>query len=280
MSSSIRPLSPNRLRGMLWRKRVLYGALHRSGMWTLLDRATAHGKRIEVTRHHVAAPVARPFTLALVADLHLARRGLLETRMLQILRAARPDVIVIAGDVTSLDGPDALYREVLSELSAPRGVFMVPGNWDYWAPMADPCGVLGVTAVRSLVNESAEIAPGVWLAGIDDAVAGAPDVDAAMRGIPEGAWVVALIHCPVSFDDVAGRCALALAGHTHGGQVRLPGLPPLWMPAGCGPYVSGWYERNGSRMYVTRGLAAPGIPVRLFSRPEIALFTVGGTRGR
>jgi predicted MPP superfamily phosphohydrolase len=261
---------------MLWRKRLLHGAMHRTGLWSLLDRATTHGKRIEVTRHRVAAPLAEPLTLALIADLHLARRGVLEARMLQIVRAARPDVIVVAGDVTSLDGHDGLYRDVLSGLAAPRGVWMVSGNWDYWAPMTNADAVCASAGVRRLTNQAVEIAPGIWLAGVDDAVAGAPDPEAAFRGIPEGAWVIAVFHCPVTFNDVAGRCALALAGHTHGGQVRIPGLPPLWMPAGCHPYVSGWYQCRGSRMYVSRGLAAPGIPVRTFCRPEIALFTLGG----
>lgn len=276
LSLAIRRLSPARLRGMLWRKRVLHATLRRTGLWRLMDAASAAGKRIEVTRHRVAAPLAEPITIVVLADLHLARRGVLETRMVQVVRAARPDVILIAGDITSLDGRDQVYVDVLSRLAAPRGVWMVPGNWDYWAPMADARAVCEATGVGWLRNEAVEIAPGIWLAGLDDAVAGTPDADLALSQVPADAWVVALLHCPVGFDQMAGRCALAFAGHTHGGQVRLPGLPPLWLPAGCGRYVSGWYEREGSCMYVTRGLAAPGIPVRLFCRPEIAVFTLGG----
>jgi hypothetical protein len=277
MSLAIRGPSAARLRGMLWRKRLLYAALRRTGLWSLMNAATAPGKRIEVTRHRVAAPLAEPMTVAVLADLHLERLGVLETRMLQVVGAARPDLILIAGDITGLDGANPVYLDVLGRLTAPRGVWMVPGNWDYWAPMADDQRVCQAAGVRWLRNEAVEIASGIWLVGLDDAVAGAPDADTALRGVPADAWVIALFHCPVSFDDLAGRCALAFAGHTHGGQVRLPGLPPLWMPAGCGRYVSGWYQRDGSRMYVTRGLAAPGIPMRLFCRPEIALFTLGGS---
>jgi hypothetical protein len=81
-------------------------------------------------------------------------------------------------------------------------------------------------------------------------------------------------HCPASFDDLAGRCAVVFAGHTHGGQVRIPGLPALWLPSGSGRYAAGWYERNGSRLYVTRGIGAKTLPVRLFCRPEVAIFTL------
>jgi predicted MPP superfamily phosphohydrolase len=261
---------------MLWRKRVQHAALRRTGIWALLDAASAPAKRIEVTRHVVAAPVARPLTVALLADLHLAERNREIDEMLAIVRTERPDVIVLAGDVTSLHGNDSLYLEVLRGLAAPGGVWMVPGNWDHWAPMADARSVLERSGVRLLVNASTQIDPGVWLAGVDDAVAGSPDPEAALCGIPPGAWVMAVVHCPVGFDEIAGRCAIALAGHTHGGQIRVPGLPALWLPAGCRPYVSGWYERQGSRMYVSRGIAAPGIPVRMFCRPEIAMFKLSG----
>jgi uncharacterized protein len=278
MTVRIRHLSPARVRGMIWRKHVLYASLRRSGLWWLMDKVSTPGRRIEVTRHRVPAPNAQPLTIALLADLHLAApRGLAE-RVLALVAAAHPDVILLAGDLTSLDGDDAMYVDVLSRLSAPRGVWMVPGNWDYWVPMQDAESVCAQAGVRVLRNAAAEVAPGLWLAGLDDAVAGTPDPDTALGAVPAGAWVMTFFHCPVSFPDVAGRCALALAGHTHGGQVRLPGLPPLWMPAGSWPYVAGWYERSGTRMYVSRGLATPGLPVRMFCRPEIALFTLG-TRG-
>ena len=84
-----------------------------------------------------------------------------------------------------------------------------------------------------------------------------------------------LIHCPITFDDIAGRCALAFAGHTHGGQVRIPGLPPLWPPAGCGRYVAGWYERNGSRLYVSRGIGAKTLPIRLWLPPGAGALHAG-----
>jgi hypothetical protein len=276
MSLASRRLSPDRLSGMLWRKRALHAALRRTGLWSLMDAVSRPGKRIEVTRHDVVAPVAGPLTVALLADLHLAGSDRGVEDMLAIVRSERPDVILLAGDVTHFDGSDEVYVDVLSRLAAPRGVWMVPGNWDYWLPMADARSVCDRAGVRLLTNAAAEIAPGVWLAGIDDVVAGAPDPERALRGIPAGAWVMALVHCPIGFDEISGRCALAFAGHTHGGQVRLPGLPPLWLPAGCGRYVAGWYERDGSRLYVSRGIAAKGIPVRLFCRPEIALFTLGG----
>jgi predicted MPP superfamily phosphohydrolase len=276
LTRPIRRLSPAQIRTKLWRHRVLRQALDATGLHAWLDVATRPGKRVELTRHAVPAPLPAPVTVALVADLHLNGVDREAHEMLAMLERERPDLIVIAGDLTSDDGSEAVYADMLSRLRAPRGVWMVPGNWDYWLPTADLGALCSGAGVRLLSNQSAEIAPGLWLAGVDDAVSGEPDPARALASIPAGAWVMALIHCPVTFDDVAGRCALAFAGHTHGGQVRIPGLPPLWLPAGCGRYVAGWYERNGSRLYVSRGIGAKTLPIRLWCRPELALFTLGG----
>jgi predicted MPP superfamily phosphohydrolase len=242
-----------------------------------MDVASRRGKRVDVTRHEIRAPVARPLTVALLSDLHLNGEDHEVGEMLAILRRERPDVILLAGDLTSLDGNDEIYAAALGRLAAPLGVWMVPGNWDYWLPIGDLRGLCERAGARLLVNAAAEVAPGIWLAGLDDAVGGAPDARQALEPLPAEAWVMGLVHCPVGFDDLAGRCAVAFAGHTHGGQVRLPGLPPAWLPAGSGGYVAGWYERNGSRLYVSRGLGAKTLPVRLFCRPEVALFTLDAT---
>lgn len=252
----------------------MHAALLGTGLWWLMDVATRPGKRVEVTRHAVSAPVARPLTVALIADLHMNGEDCEAFEMLDLLERERPDLILIAGDLTSLDGSEAIYARVLGRLAAPLGVWMAPGNWDYWLPVGDLRGLCSRSGVRLLENESVEPAPGIWLAGMDDAVAGTPDPGRALGAIPAGAWVMALVHCPSGFDGIAGRCAVAFAGHTHGGQIRLPGIPPLWLPPGSGRYVAGWYERAGSRLYVTRGIGAKTLPMRVFCRPEIALFTL------
>ena len=271
-----RPLSAERLRAKLWRHRVIESALRRTGIWSLMERGSRPGRRLEVTRHAVPAPLASSLTVALLADLHLPGQAGEADAMLAAVREERPDLILIAGDITGPSATEATYAGVLSRLAAPRGVWMVPGNWDYWLPVPDLGALCRRTGVRLLVNAAAELAPGVWLAGLDDDVAGAPDPDLAFRDVPPGAWTMAMVHCPSGFDAIAARCALALAGHTHGGQIRVPGLPPLWLPAGCGRYVAGWYARDGSRLYVSRGIASKGLPMRLFCRPEVAIFRIGG----
>jgi predicted MPP superfamily phosphohydrolase len=92
--------------------------------------------------------------------------------------------------------------------------------------------------------------------------------------VPADVYRIALFHSPVFFEEAAGSCELALSGHTHGGQVRLPPLGPLWLPPMCGRYVEGWYDLNGSRMYVSRGIGTSILPIRFMCRPELAIITL------
>jgi predicted MPP superfamily phosphohydrolase len=241
---------------------------------------------IEVTHHHLAAPVSPPLTIAHLTDLHVRRLGRRERSLLAILEREKPDVIVVTGD-SVVDG-DVLVPlgerasgftyaragELFDRLTAPLGVFAVRGNWENVRRLRDERGYYRDHGVRLLVNESHEVRPVVWLAGVDDPE-GRPDVDKALRGVPGGAFAVALFHSPALFDAVAGRVSLALAGHTHGGQVRFPLMPPFWLPDHCGRYVEGFYEDKGSRLYVSRGVGTSVLPVRFLCRPEVAIFRIG-----
>ena len=263
---------------MLERKRVMREWLARSGVHGALERLWPGGRRIAITRHRLPAPVREPVRIAHVTDLHVVRHGTAERQLIERLADERPDAIVFSGDFTSPDSPPETCGEVLRALKAPRGVWTTLGNWDYWHPVRDWPAFLAERGVRLLRNSSAPLVPGVWLAGLDSAVAGSPDPELALAGVPPGGFAIALIHCPVLFDEVAAAFPLCLAGHTHGGQIRVPGLRPLYMPAGCWPYSDGWYERHGSRMYVNRGIGTPGLPIRVACPPEIAIFTLAPDR--
>lgn len=239
--------------------------------------------RLEVTRHAVPTDLDETLTIAHLTDLHTHGLGRRERALLAVLERERPDLIVLTGDQVvdgELGAPplglaeDPSYAraaELLGRLHAPLGVYAVRGNWDNWRHRSDVRGFYADLGITLLVNEAREVRPGLWVAGLDDALSGRPDVAQASRDVPDGAFVIGLFHSPVSFDATAGRWPLALAGHTHGGQVRLPLLPPLWLPGGSGDYVAGWYEKAGSRLYVSRGVGTSVVPMRFLCRPEVAL---------
>jgi predicted MPP superfamily phosphohydrolase len=236
---------------------------------------------LEVTRHTLALPAVGALRIVHLSDLHTSGMGRLERRMLDRLAAARPDIVVITGDVLATGRRRSLspaeqraVQEVLSKLQAPLGVFAVPGNWEYWRGLEDPTPLFAGAGVRLLRNGAAEVRRGLWIVGVDDACAGRADVDAAFAGMPADATVIALMHSPSPFPRVAPRAPLVLAGHSHGGQVRLPFLGALWLPPETGRFVQGWYTSGSSRLYVSRGVGTSIFRLRFLCRPEIAVIDV------
>jgi predicted MPP superfamily phosphohydrolase len=273
------PRAVTALFGRTRARRIANVAVLAAAFLLLLDAAVVEPNAIELTRHPVQAAIAKPLTLAHLSDLHTHGLGLREQRMLALLAESRPDLIVLTGD--TVDGGDVgVAHDVLAALHAPLGVFAVQGNWEHWRPPPDEKEAFAVAGVTLLVNEGRIIRPDVWLVGLDDAMAGDPDPERAFRGAPAGAYTIALFHSPAAFESIAPNIDLALAGHTHGGQVRVPLLPPLWLPHGSGRFVAGWYETGQARMYVSRGVGTSIVPVRFACRPEVAIISLVPGNGR
>lgn len=230
---------------------------------------------IEVTHHNIYAPIATPIKIAHITDVHTYGLGQRERKMLEVLQAEQPDLIAITGDSINVTSNYPGLREVLAQMHAPLGVWVVRGNHEDWWPVKNEQEFYESAGTNLLLNSSAEVRKGVWLIGFDDLYGGRPDAEKAFAGVPESAYKIALFHSPPFFEAAAGRCDLALAGHTHGGQVRLPLIGPLWLPPFSGTFVAGWFERQGTRMYVSRGVGTSIIDVRFLSRPEIAIITIG-----
>ncbi|HSY58457.1 MAG TPA: metallophosphoesterase [Terriglobales bacterium] len=230
--------------------------------------------RIEVTHFDIQGAVASPLKIAHLSDLHTRGIGRREQRLLAVLDSEKPDVILITGDTVArknrYDGPKELY----TRLHAPLGVWVVRGNWENDSPLHHERAFYQDAGVHFLLNENAELRPDVWLIGLDDPYTGVAKLDVAMAGAPSDAYKIALFHSPAFFDRIAGHVNLCLAGHTHGGQVRLPFMNPLWLPRGSGRFLAGWYQENGSEMYVNRGLGWSLLPVRFLARPEITFITI------
>jgi predicted MPP superfamily phosphohydrolase len=229
--------------------------------------------RLEVTRHRVTGQVRRPLKIAHITDLHTHGFGAREQTLVFLVRQEAPDLIVITGDTVD-SGRLQPARDLLSNLSAPLGIWIVRGNWEHWTLQEDEKDFYGRLGLRFLVNAGALARDDLWVAGLDDPASGEPDLGKALAGAPTDAFKLVLLHAPDYFDQIAGRFDLALAGHTHGGQLVVPGLAPFWLPPGGKRYVKGWYSRNGSQLFVSRGIGTSIIPARLFARPELAIIEV------
>jgi predicted MPP superfamily phosphohydrolase len=259
------------------------------GVGLAVAAATAVDQRGEadaLTVTHVDVPLARwpasakPMTLGLLADMHCENDHAVErtARAAQMLRAESPDVVMLAGDFNSA-WPSIWTPKAALALTpiadAPGGVFCVLGNHDWSGGGQDITpqimGQLGFTFLR---NQAAPVKtiPGLWVVGLDDLYYGRADIESAMQGVPSDACKLLLVHEPDFADQSPPGFALQLSGHSHGGQICLPGLPPLHVPEYSTHYPEGLRQGPHHPVYTTRGIGTTGPPVRLFCPPEITVL--------
>jgi predicted MPP superfamily phosphohydrolase len=191
------------------------------------------------------------------------------------LRPLAPDLVLHGGDLATsrLDEVDACLR-VLAPLRGSLGTFAVLGNHDHY--VEDPRALvrkIEASGIEVLENRAVVLERGgarLVLAGLDDLIMGRPDLDRAL--VSAGAPVLLLSHNPDVFFEAAARgVALVLSGHTHGGQVRLPGLPVLVRQSRY-RLDEGRYRVRGAEVVVSRGFGATGVPLRLLCPPEAVLL--------
>ncbi len=217
----------------------------------------------------------RGLRIVQISDVHIG--ALLRKEWLQAvvsrIQSLAPDLIAITGDlVDGTVGELAAQVAPLGQLSAPRGVFFVTGNHEYYSGADSWLQHLPTLGIRPLQNERVKLAPGLEIAGINDLSAhgsSAPDLDRALRGRdPDGALIL-LAHQPKQFLEAATKdVQLTLSGHTHGGQI----WPFSWVVALVQPYVAGLHRRGESQLYVSRGTGFWGPPIRVGAPPEITLL--------
>lgn len=230
------------------------------------------------------------FRIALLSDFHYDPTFSIHPLRAAIpkMRALNPDLIVLTGDFVSLpvfskrDAKAAMAAypcaELLRQMKAPHGLWAVLGNHDFYTDPFRVAEALHSNQIRLLENSSAPIeANGArfWLAGVTDVLSQTADLNATLHGVPSNEATILLAHEP-DYADYVSRFPvdLQLSGHSHGGQVRLPLLPPLYLPELAKKYIAGFYRIGPLSLYTNRGLGTVGLPVRFDCAPEITLLTL------
>jgi uncharacterized protein len=238
--------------------------------------------RVGVTRWREAVPGLRePLRLAFASDFHAgpltSARHL--RRAVAALRQLAPDLLLLGGDFVS--GRAAWADELIGDLAAlqpPLGTWAVLGNHDLWSDFDELEVRLIAAGVELLTNRAVRLPEpfdAITLCGLDDHCSGLPD-PTAIAG--EEGYRLLLLHSPSGLRDLDGsRVDLALAGHTHAGQIALPGGIPLLLPTGEGLRRLA-YGRFGPEttdngtLLVSRGVGYSGLPIRAFAPPEVMLL--------
>ena len=247
---------------------------------------------LTVAEERISLPwsVRGPVRIAILTDLHVGSlfNGLGKLReVVDRTNAARPDVICILGDLViqgviggRFVAPEDIAAE-LKRLRAPAGVVAVLGNHDGWLGHERVRGSLERNGIRVLEETAARVetpAGPLWIAGISDLWTGTHDLLAALAGVKhDGAPVILLTHNPDVFPLVPDLVALTLAGHTHGGQVRLPFLGRPIVPSQFGQrFAAGHIVEGGSHLFVATGLGTSILPIRFRVPPAVTILTVTG----
>lgn len=233
-----------------------------------------HTNTLTVSHHEaILSKSGKKLKIAHISDLHTKGLGRLEQQLFEELAIEKPDLIVITGDVATPAGTPKGYRDVLRELKAPKGVFFVPGNWEYWEPIPNLSKMLHELQIIDLKNNVKEIDSGLWLIGFDDGEEGQPDLK-ILQSIPLSHHKISIFHSPSFFDRIATKISLNFAGHSHGGQIRIPFVESTWVPKGTEDYVQGWYVKEYSKLFISRGIGTSILPIRFNCSPELAIIEV------
>ena len=189
-----------------------------------------------------------------------------------------PDLVVLTGDYV-LETAASIFdlAPELAKLNPRHGIFAVLGNHDHWTEAAVVKQGLAEQGIELLHNQGVLLNEGQFLlAGVDDLWSGAPDIERALADWREGVPTILLAHEPDFADQFLGdgRIQLQLSGHTHGGQVRVPGVGPVVLPRYGQKYHNGLYQVGPSQVYVNRGIGIIGPAVRLNCPPEITEFVL------
>ncbi|HBV85207.1 MAG TPA: phosphoesterase [Desulfosporosinus sp.] len=228
-------------------------------------------------------------TICQLSDLHLESLRISPKRIRQGVMDQKPDLLVITGDIISTRTDLDKLEPYLSGLTAPYGNYVVLGNNDY--------SHLSRTLLKRYLREFESLGwtplinealfhpnLNLWVIGIDDPATAHDDVDLAYQNLVSAQpsptnppFRLALAHSTDCLDDVAKHGAeLLLTGHTHGGQIRLPGMKPLITNTYLGDlgFYEGYHIINNVPLYINTGIGESMIPLRLNVPPEIAFFTL------
>jgi uncharacterized protein len=234
-------------------------------------------------------PGRGPLRVAFLSDLHLGPTTAPATldRAFELVRSLAPDLLLLGGDYVFLDATPAVAAELEARVaSVPAPIKLaVFGNHDLWTEHDRLERALTRAGARVLVNDATRLPPpfdDVAVFGLDDPWTGAPDARPALAACQGAALTIALCHSPDGLAFARGPSVdLMFAGHTHGGQIALPGPRPVVLPPG--PYSKrlpfGLHQVEGTWLFVSRGVGATELPMRANAPPDVALVVVDAAEG-
>lgn len=208
--------------------------------------------------------------------------------VVELTNAQKPDLVLLTGDfVTATHRRHRNGRaeqawpcaSVLRRIESPMGIFAVLGNHDHYTNADVVSEALSAgSRIQVLRNRAVAFERNgarLWLAGVDDVIACQAKPEDALRGVPRQECTVVAVHEPDFADEMRKfPVDLQISGHSHGGQIRLPGVGALYLPPGARKYPMGHYSFGEFQLYTNRGIGVIDLPMRFLCPPEITVFTL------
>jgi uncharacterized protein len=262
----------------------------RKGLLGLIGRAQRH----VVQRHALTLPgwprFPRPLRIAFLSDFHLGSHSGDVARFTAIageVAAHAPDLVLFGGDYMNMQlfgggrVPPKIIASILSRIAAPCGRFGVLGNHDYVYGKAAVAAALREAGIAVLDHGRGSFAyenHSIDIVGLSDAHIVWPEGQSLLSNLAPDRPAIVLTHDPAHFAGVPAGPFLTLAGHTHGGQIRLPGIGLLTNASAAPMHWShGLVVEGGRHMIVTAGLGTSGVPLRIGVPPEFVLIEATGS---
>ena len=257
--------------------------------------------RLVVTPYRIVSPrwtSGQRLSISVIADLHAGGPNMGVERIRSIVDTAnglQSDIVVLLGDYFATHRfvdpvvPHPVWAAELKRLRAPLGVWAILGNHDWWYDVDGVRKALADVNIPLLENHAVPLGKEgnrFWLVGLGDQIAhrighnrfrGEDDLAGTLAQVRTDDPIILLVHEPDIFPKVPDRVALTLAGHTHGGQIRIPLIWPWLVPSAYGArYAYGHIVEDHRQMIVSGGLGTSVVPLRLGVPPEIVHVEVSG----
>jgi len=237
-------------------------------------------------------PAFDGFTILHLSDLHLSKLGTLEKRLMRLIESREVDICIITGDVTAIPRASDIFRRVCSAIKRNGLIYLILGNSEHkpWLDTSMLVKALSFDGLEMLINSSTVIRRGdesISIVGIDDPYSRLADLDAAFNGVDPDNFIIYLTHCPSTTPEgIRHGADLILAGHTHGGQVRIPLIGMIYTHMRSNRALNdGLFtpdrlhqtlgiDPGNSILFINRGVGTSRLHIRFRCPPEIAYITL------
>ncbi|MCM1010797.1 MAG: metallophosphoesterase [Fusobacterium sp.] len=236
--------------------------------------------KLNVNHYKVQDIRLKGIKIVFASDLHIKphQQKRLE-KIIETINAESPDLVLSVGDFVSghnekMTMPIEDISKELGKVKAKYGFYTTLGNHEGWYDSEKVTKVLQDNGIQVLANANISIqlnGKKLYIAGVEDLTTGKPNINKALAGTK--APTILLTHSPDLFVKVPEDISLTLAGHTHGGQIRLPLIGAIFTASDFGnKYAKGFIEENGKKLITTTGIGTSILPIRFNCTPEIVVI--------